>query len=341
MKEAVLFYFSKRGGETAEKIAHCLKKEYHCSLYAPAKHVRDGHQVIAGGIGAFTGTVFDRADALIYVGSCGIAVRSIAPYLKSKTTDPAVICVDECAKFCIALLSGHIGGGNRLTNLIAEEIGAAAVVTTATDINRRFSVDTWATENGFVIGSMAAAKEVSAAVLEHDVPICADVQIKGALPAGLYAGESGKVGILVSVCKKAPFEKTLALIPRVLTIGIGCRRGTACEVIEEAVNRVFEEHGLDLRAVRDAASIDLKTNETGLLSFCEKRSLPITFYTAKQLLEVPGTFSASGFVKSVTGVENVCERSAAAKGGRIIVNKSAQNGVTVAVALSDWEVNFG
>ena len=344
MKRAYVFAFSQTGIQTAERIVKAMESEYECLIYTPEKFVqKENTEILAlpGSIGAFTGTVFQKADALVYVGACGIAVRAIAPYIKSKTTDPAVLCVDERATFCIALLSGHIGGGNRLTNELACAIGAIAVVTTATDINKKFSVDTWATENGYVISSLGAAKDISAAILEREIPIWADKQMKGKLPAGLCYGDAGELGIAVSIYDKEPFGRTLRLIPKVLTLGIGCRRGISAEAIETAVSCVFAEKKLDLRAVERVTSIDLKVDEAGLLEFCEKKNLPVTFYTAEQLSSVPGEFSPSGFVKSVTGVDNVCERSAAAEGGRILVKKTALNGVTVAVSQKEWEVNFG
>lgn len=341
MKQAVIISFSRRGGETAGEIAASLEGEYTCRLYAPEKYAGGNIKTLPDRVGTFTGTVFYDVDVLIYVGACGIAVRAIAPYIKSKTVDPAVICVDELATFCIALLSGHIGGGNRLTHYIANKIGATAVVTTATDVNRKFAVDEWAVGQGFVIGSMEAAKDVSAAILERDVFICADVPITGMLPAGLCPRDTGDVGISVSVYCKKPFENTLHILPRVLTVGIGCKRGTSKEVIESAVLSVFEENSLDFRAVAGVASIDLKSEEQGLLQFCDSCQIPIVFYTVPQLLAVPGTFTSSGFVESITGVDNVCERSAAASGGKIIVKKTVRDGVTVAVAERDWVVNLG
>jgi len=342
MKQAVLFAFSKKGIGTAESIRNTLAAEYICRLYVPEKFQDPPREIypIKGSVGVFTGRVFDKADALIYVGACGIAIRAIAPYIKSKTTDPAVICVDELGTFCIALLSGHIGGGNRLTNKLAEKIGATPVVTTATDINQRFSVDAWAAENGFVIDSLAIAKEVSAQILEREIPIYADVEIKGKLPAGLCKKESGDLGISVSVYQKKPFDHTLTLIPKVLYLGIGCRRGTDAKVIEQAVAQVFADNQLDLRAIKGAASIELKKDEEGLLKFCEFYHLPVKFYSAEELLDVPGEFTSSGFVKGVTGVDNVCERSAAACGGNLLIKKTARNGVTVAVSQVDWTIDF-
>ena len=339
---AAIFFFSRKGRETALGVAECLNDEgYSCELYAPAKYAGIGAKTINGSLRTFTGPIMKGGvDAIVFIGACGIAVRSIAPYIKSKTVDPAVICIDECKKFAISLLSGHIGGGNRLTAIIAEGVGAVPVITTATDINGRFSVDAWAAENGFKISSMEAAKRVSAAILEENVPICADVPMTGALPAGLRRGD-GEIGICVSDRKSRPFKDTLFIIPRVLKVGIGCRRATPCEDIETAVREVFENSGLDFRAVKEIASVTLKSDEEGLLEFCAKHKLPLSFYTPEELMAVEGQFSASEFVKNTVGADNVCERSAVLGGNMLIVPKTARNGVTVAVAEAKWEVQFG
>lgn len=339
---AAILYFSRKGGETALRVAQCLTKEgYCCDLYAPGKHAEIGVKTINGSARIFTGALMaEKTEAIIFIGACGIAVRSIAPYIKSKTVDPAIICVDECAKFAISLLSGHIGGGNRLTGTLAKGIDAVPVITTATDVNGRFSVDAWAAENGFVIGSMEAAKRVSAAILEKDIPICADVPITGTLRGGLCRGD-GELGICVSVRKQKPFEDTLFIIPRVLKLGIGCRRGTSCEQIETAVKEVLENSGLDFRAVRECASVNLKSDEEGLLKFCSKHNLPASFFSPEELRTLQGGFTASEFVNNTVGTDNVCERSAVFGGGRLIVPKTVGDGVTVAVAEALWEVHFG
>ena len=124
-------------------------------------------------------------------------------------------------------------------------------------------------------------------------------------------------------------------------MGLGCRRGTPEADIEAAVLRVFEEHHLSPVAVVGAASIDVKADEKGLNDFCRDRGWPATFYTAAQLNAVPGDFTPSRFVQNTVGVDNVCERAAAASGGRIIVPKTAHNGVTVAVAEMKWGIDFG
>ena len=286
------------------------------------------------------GDCFASSEILVFVGSCGIAVRKIAPYVHDKRTDPAVVCVDELGTFVIPLLSGHIGGANALAVRLARAIQAQPVVTTATDVERKFSVDTWAAERNLHIGDFTLCKAVSAGILEENVPICSQYPLPKTLPAGLVEGTCGKLGIYVGLDGKKPFDQTLVLTPRVLTLGIGCRKGTPETAIEEAVAGVLASRGLPMEAVEQAASIDLKAGEAGLLSYCEQKKIPIRFYTAEELGAVPGEFTTSAFVSSVTGVDNVCERAAARNGDPLIVRKTACRGVTVAVSRKKWEVTF-
>ena len=334
---AAIFAFSRQGCRTARRIMEACP-DVTWQSYTMERFSESGFSPITS---KCYGESFSSAEALAFVGSCGIAVRKIAPYVHDKRTDPAVVCVDELGTFVIPLLSGHIGGANALARRIAEHLHATAVITTATDVNRRFSVDTWATEHGCAISSMKLAKAVSAAVLEGDIPFKSDFSVVENLPNGIIPGESGHLGIYLTVTDVEPFEKTLRLIPKRLHLGIGCRRGTEKEAIQTAVEQVFRAHHLDCRAVRSAASIDLKKDEEGLLSFCREQNIPIRFYSAEELKAVSGDFTPSAFVQTITGVDNVCERSALIGAEKLIVRKTACHGVTVAVAMEKWEVHFG
>lgn len=335
---AVLFAFTQRGKATARRIDEALGGG--CALRCPARLAGDGFDAYAGGLPEYTGGVFDK-DALIFVGAAGIAVRAIAPHAASKRSDPAVLCVDEAAQFVIPLLSGHIGGANALARRLASALHATAVITTATDVNGRFSVDAWAAEHGLAIISMALAKRVSAEILTHDVPFWSDADRPGRLPEGLIWADAGPLGICVSVRDLKPFEDTLLLVPRALHLGLGCRRGTPAEAVAAAIRKALSENNLRAEAVAEVASIDVKADEAGLVACCEAHGWPTAFYSADRLNAVPGAFSKSEFVRSTVGVDNVCERAAAAQGGRLIVRKTALNGVTVAVAEMKWGIEFG
>lgn len=334
-----MFAYSRQGCRTAKRVLSALSGE-ELRAYTMERFSEPGFLPLGRPARGFYGELFSSSDALVFVGSCGIAVREIAPHVKDKRTDPAVICIDELGRYVIPLLSGHIGGANELARRLASALGAEAVVTTATDINNRFSVDAWAAKQGFVIDDMAAAKAVSAAVLERAVPLSSDFPVATPYPAGTEPGSSGELGICISFVKKSPFERTLRLIPRILHLGIGCRRGTPAGAIAAAVDAALEPYGIDPRALKCAASIDLKADEPGLLSYCRENGLPLYFYSAEELMAVPGSFTPSEFVRSVTGADNVCERAALCGACRLIVKKTALNGVTVAVAAENLEVRF-
>ena len=147
-------------------------------------------------------------------------------------------------------------------------------------------------------------------------------------------------GIVVSV-HSGWQTNVLRLVPQRVVLGIGCRRGTAQETIEAAVAAVLSAHQLDPSAVKGVYSIDLKQQEAGLLAACAKHNWPTVFYTAEELRSVPGEFTDSPFVQEMTGVGNVCERAAMRGAEKLLVKKTAVDGVTVAVAAEHWEVSFG
>lgn len=333
-----VFAYSKKGIETARKIISALGED--CAAYTVERLACGDFKPIPKPSAPLYEEAFGASDALIFISSCGIAVRSIAPFVKSKTTDPAVVVIDETGRFVISLLSGHMGGANALAKRIAEAIGATPVITTATDANGRFSVDSWAKEHGFALSDMLAAKAVSAAILEGDVPVKSDFPITGGLPAGLTFLD-GETGVCLTYKTDKPFKKTLRLIPKCVILGIGCRRGISKEAIENAVKTVLYDNGIDPRAVVSAASIDLKKDEEGLIEYCREAGLPVKFYSADELNAVQGNFTSSDFVKSVTGVDCVSERAALINADKLIIEKTALFGVTVAAALVKTEVNFG
>lgn len=317
--------FTRRGAALGRRLSQALGG----TLHVPPRIA--GESAAYTSMEAWTAENWNSAEALIFVGACGIAVRAIAPYVKDKFSDPAVVAVDEAGNFVISLLSGHVGGANKLARRIAAITGGQAVITTATDVNSLFAVDVWARERQLAISDRALAKDVSAALLEgKSIGFSSDFPVTGALPEGLTGAPQT---LNIRVTDRAATEvNTLALIPKVLTLGIGCRRGKTAAEIEEAVARALNGAGLDRRAVSSAASIDLKKDEPGLLEFCKNWNLPVQFYTAGQLRQVWGEFHQSALVQQVTGVDNVCERAAVVAGGTLILPKQAANGVTVAVA---------
>ena len=348
----VIFAYSRQGILTALRCAGKYSGE-ELRIFAAQRLLKQDAsenlsfpvQAIPSDSRAFYGEMFSDAELLVFVGALGIAVRSIAPFVKDKFSDPAVLCVDEQGTFVISVLSGHIGGANHFAAELADLLGAVPVITTATDIHHRFSVDSWAAANSLIIDDRDAAKAVSAAVLEGEVLLESDLPILSDYPPGVKKTQDGNAagngpGILISWAVRQPFSPTLRLIPRCLHLGIGCRKGISESAVSEAVEKVFREYGIDPRAVKGVYSIDLKKDEPGLLACCREHGWPFQVYSAQELNQVEGTTSASAFVKSVTGADNVCERAALREADRLIVPKTAVNGVTVAAAVKLQGISF-
>ena len=316
----------------------------------------------------WTAKEFGRSDALIFVGAAGIAVRSIAPHIVSKTTDPAVVVIDETGRFVIPILSGHLGGANALALCLASITGGQAVVTTATDVNGVFAFDDWARRMNCTVENVDLIKEVSGTLLGGGiVPICSDFEISGEVPRGVELSSYAESSVCVTIRDEACVgERKMRIIPRAVCVGIGCRWGTPAEEIEDAVMEALRENGISPKALCALASIDLKAEEGGIKELSRKYKVPFLTYSAEELRKVPGEFTGSEFVLSVTGVDNVCERaavraaswsappcgaecspavesdrgSAAYHYGELICRKRAKDGVTVALARRTADLNW-
>ena len=331
MQTIGIIAFTKAGCALAKKLADGLGLGSG-SVCGPARFADELGIDAYGSLDAWTQAHFTTDDALIFVGASGIAVRAIAPHVRDKFSDPAVVSVDEAGRFVVPLLSGHVGGANELAREVAAITGGQAAVSTATDVNGLFAVDEWAARHGFAILERSIAKEISAALLDGcPVGFKSDFELDEK-PSGVTEG-AADIGFVVSLDDSAmPFPRTLHLVPRVATVGVGCRKGTDPSALEQAVADALAEANVSAKAVTAIASIDVKKDELAILELASKMGWSPVFYTADELAAVPGEFSSSDFVKRTVGVDNVCERAACASGGELVLGKQACGGITVAIA---------
>lgn len=324
------------------------------------------------------GRQFAQADAILFIGAMGIAVRTIAPFLQHKAKDPAVLVMDERARHVISVLSGHLGGGNELTCQLAERLSSEPVITTASDVNHKLAIDVFAKKNGLYLTDLKRARQVAAAIVAgRPVSFRSSETIRGTLPTELSAPPTeAEIQVVVTpqmegmACEQASGPQTssaretdrvgvtkgahrpcqLVLVPPVFVLGIGCKKGTSAAAIEQAVAEELLARGIYRQSIGAAATITLKREEAGLLEFCRAWELPLTFYSASQLQEAPGTYEASSFVQEITGVDNVCERAAVLKAGEkqpffekeqcLVIPKTKKGGITLALARREWSVEF-
>ena len=295
MRTAIISLTSN-GARVAESIANKVGGQ----TFSKGKNFSNLSELVA--------EIFGKFDGLIFVCAAGIAVRMIAPHIVSKLSDPAVLVVDERGQNVISLLSGHVGRANELAVEIATALNANPIITTATDVAGKFSVDSIASRLGLVPEPKDAIKVINSAILRGDEVF-------------VTAG-----------------DVRLNLIPQNLIAGIGCRRGTSSLKIFEALQRACNMIPQPIERVKLLASVDVKRDEAGLLSLAEVMGLEIKFFSGAELQKKIDEYklAESKFVTRSVGVGNVCEAAAlcCVEEARFALPKTTFKGVTVALL---WE----
>ena len=233
-------------------------------------------QFVKNSIGDWAKEQMEARNVLFFIGACGIAVRAIAPCLTDKLHDSPVLVADEKGQYLIPILSGHVGGANALAIWIAKKIGAEPVITTATDLNRKFAVDLFAKKNGLLIVNRDGIAKVSGKVLSGQI-ISMSVEtghldVHGKQQDDIHIlpyPPAQQVDVMVTSEEKE-WDAAILLKPREYVIGMGCRRGKEAEQIDDFIRRHLEKFGIVPGQVVELASIDCKRNEPGLLAWSRK-----------------------------------------------------------------------
>lgn len=274
---------------------------------------------------------------LVFIMAVGIVMRTIAPMLTDKKNDPAVVVLDEAGKHVVSLLSGHLGGANSLAQNIALLIDAEPVITTASDVAGLPALDLWARSNNLFIENTDALSAAMIRLLNNrSLRIFADSPLQMP-PAFEITTSPDDADIIISATDDAgplsPTALPVVMRPKILTVGIGCNRGTQEQEIEAAVRATLSIAHLAFGAVRQIASINLKEQEPGLVAFCATHRLPLVTFPAAELNAVPN-IGRSETVFKATGAYAVAEPAALLASGVdwLFVDKHKYQNVTVAVA---------
>ncbi|MBR4447743.1 cobalt-precorrin 5A hydrolase [Methanobrevibacter sp.] len=291
--------------------------------------------------------LFHEYDAIIAIMASGILIRSIAPLIESKLTDPAVVNIDDNGRFAISTLSGHLGGANKLTKKISNLINATPVITTSTDVNNKLGIDVLARDLYLSIDNSKEILYFNKAILEgREISLTVNpnknfeylfeylnntnMEINVSI---YYSSKINTDEILVSVD-----EHKLILKEKKIVVGIGCRRGKECEKIRDGFMKSLDDLNIRQSRVNLLTSAEIKKDEKGILELSESLGIPVEFVEIDKLkLFESNDVSKSEFVYSKFGIYGVCEPSALIMAGfesKLIYKKTSYDGVTISVAVS-------
>jgi cobalt-precorrin 5A hydrolase len=308
---------------------------------------------------------FTAYDCHVFIISVGAVVRMVAPLLRGKKVDPAVVCVDDDARFAICVLSGHVGRGNAFTARVAEALGAEPVITTASDVRGTLTVDILGRDLGWELDDPDRNVTRGCAAVVNGARV-AFVQETGEpsfwpedkpLPSGveyatcLDAVDPAQFEILLVATDRdfrqthpAHWNNAVIYRPKSLVIGLGCDRGAAPDMVERGLHAAIEQHGLCVRSVKALATIDKKQDEPAFLELARRFSWPLQVFPAEVLDGVPGIENPSEIVKRHIGARGVAEPAAllAAGAPKLLVSKqtytepNAGRSMTIAVARVEF-----
>jgi cobalt-precorrin 5A hydrolase len=339
---------TKHGIEIARRIKEKMPE---AEIYVPAKHNDGGDDIIwfTEQSTELLGKLFTNYDSLICIFSLGAVIRMLAPYLRDKKSDPAVLVIDDRANYVISTLSGHLGGANALTRLVASFLNAKPVITTAADVNDTIAVDLVGRGFGWTIDNFENVTRVSAFMVnEERIAIYQEAGERnwwqGPLPGNVtqvyniekIKSQEYKAALIISdrlLTDEEVINKSVIYRPKTLVVGIGLHWDTSKETIESGIRNVLKTNGLSFQSIRNIASINRKAKVKGLEEFSTQYNIPSEIYEKDELasVEVP---NPSLTVQRFEGTPSVSEAASllSSKGNLIIPKQKFPPDLTIAVS---------
>jgi cobalt-precorrin 5A hydrolase len=293
--------------------------------------------------------LFKTNDALVCIFSLGAVIRLVSPYIKDKKTDPAVLVIDDKAKFVISVLSGHIGGANQLTENIAEKLGGTAVITTAADVNKTIAVDLLGKEFGWEIEDDSTVTKISAFMVnEEEIGVFQDAGNKNwwnkKLPINviIYSSieeleKSQAKGFLIitdkEIVNQEILKNSVVYRPPTLVVGVGLHGNTTKETIREGLNDCLKKYKLSAKSIAKLVSIKKPQDVQGLIDLGNEMNVPVEYFEKEELaqIEIP---NPSEMVQAFEGTPSVSEAAAIKSStGQLVVEKQKfPPNLTIAIA---------
>lgn len=288
----------------------------------------------------FVPEIFNEYDYIIFVMACGIVVRAIAPLLENKFLDPAILVCDEKGKNIISLLSGHVGGANEMTLYISNLIDSNPVITTATDVNNKSSLDMIAKSlNAHIYDFRNKVLKINSKLVNNEqVNLFIDgnynIDTRGFNICNENEINNLDDVVVISNKKNLNLENTniIKVVPKDIVIGIGCKRNTDKEYMINSLSDFLHEQNIDINALKEIGSIDIKKDEQALINLGEYLNVPFKTFTVDEISKVDNLYDKSNWVKQNVGVYSVAEPVAhLLSDGNLIIKKHKYNGITFSV----------
>ncbi len=339
-----LLAFSIKGCILSDKIEVCLEEEGHTIYsYASEKFAAMAGKLPIHKLEAAVARIFYETDAIIFIGSCETAVRTITPFIRGKAVDPAVVVLDELGTNVISLLSGQMITANELAYNLADQLNANPVITSGNRMTGVFSIEAFAKKNHLYIVESVLAKELSNEILYgKPVGFECDYFIEGKVPESL--GSEGKdSGVFVSTdLLSHPFEKTLHLVPKNIIIGLVCSPGTKASDIEQFVYSNLQKYQIPVTRIGRICSIYHLDEEPGIVEFAKSLNVKYQTYSDETLQEVNGNFLGTDSIGEIFNIDNASERCAVrgSHGGKLVIKKQERDGIAMAAAVKKLTIRF-
>ncbi|MFT5872386.1 MAG: cobalt-precorrin 5A hydrolase [Clostridium sp.] len=326
MKYAVITFT-----ENGDRIAEILASKFDIDLYSKKKQSDFNFAQVSK-------KVMESYCCIIFISSTGIAVRAIAPYIKSKDVDPAVIVIDNSCNYVISLLSGHLGGANELTLEVSRILFAQPIITTATDNLGISAPDMIAKDNGLIIEDMKKAKDIAALLVDGKKVGFFDEKGIVQAPTG-YSSNLEDISGLLYICSSECIDKqidvhfvpTLKLIRKNIVLGIGCRKDFSVDKMHQTVLRILKEYNIDSRAIKYITTVTVKRDEIAIVELVDYLKCKLKIFTIEDIKAIQHKFCGSDFVEKTIGARAVCEPCVELCEARIKINKMKLDGMTLCI----------
>lgn len=350
MESVAIIAITKNGIEIAKSLKNRFSQ---WEIFVPSKFSNNDSKInwFEDSTTLKVGELFKKYDALVCIFSLGAVIRLVSPHMKDKKTDPAVVVIDDTAKFVISTLSGHLGGANRLTEEISSILNATPVITTAADVNKTIAVDLVGKEFGWTIDGDSTITRVSAFMVnEEKIGVYQDAGEKDwwtpkkEFPKNITVynsfeelRDSNSKGYLIISDKtmedKELLKNAVVYRPKTLVVGVGLHWDTSKETIKEGIEFCMEKFMLSPKSVARFASIKKEADVIGLQELAKEWNVPIDYFEKDQLAQI-AIPNPSETVQALEGTPSVSEASALqSSNGKLVVEKQKfPPNLTVAIA---------